>query len=558
MADQNQSSVLNPSSIDNPGTSTSSPGASQGSSQAGGPQLNSQGQRQQGTGFTNLSKYLQAGQGTGGSNSAGGQLGNAINQGVSNQANQFNQNLGTSQNQFNTNVSQNSLGNYNDPTNQNSANVKSTINGLLNPSGGTTSQPNTATSGQFQNYLSGNYAGPTSLGNTQQLGLQSNNLQQLGQSTQSAGGIGGLLQQFAGGQNKQYNQGEQGLDSLLVGQQGQAGLNAANRTANQTSQQYNAALQNASQTANQAALQNKNFATSTLGALQGAVNPIDTSLQQASIAQNTANQASIAPISTLAANIGEVLAKQGITSTSTPQQQAAGLQSLINQGFINSSNIGQLDIGNDYAGNINLNNLQAALQNQTAPTTTPGGVMSANQAAQLQALQSLAGGNNILPQDISQAQIQAAQNPNATTSTPFNGFQNAFNTAGVINNGTGAINQSQIANTAASNASTLAGYQKNAQILQNQIDAINNGATNPDTGSLSPGDNLANLQQQLGNYNTDITNLQASTANQPQFQTIQQMLAAGNGGTPSPKQNAGSGSSTTGGAFGVGTGSRIG
>lgn len=558
MADQNQSSVLNPSSIDNSGSSnstgssSSSPGTSGSSStQAGGPQLNAQGQRQQGTGFTNLSKYLQAGQNTGsGGTSAGQQLGNAINQGVSNQANQFNTNLGTSQNQFNTNLSQNSLGSYTDANNQNASNVNSTINSIINPSGGSTvSQPNSTTTSQFQNYLSGNYAGPTSLGNTQQLGLQAQNLQQLGQSTQSAGGVGGLLQQFASSPNKQYTQGEQGLDSLLVGQQGQSGLNAANQVANQTTQQYNAAQQNATQAANQAALGNKAFAQSTLGALQGAINPIDTSVQQASAAQNTANQANLAQASTLANQTGGILAKMGITSTSSPAQQAAGLQSLINSGYINASNVGSLGIGQDLAGNINLNNLYTQLQNQTAntagETTTPGQMVNGTQAAQLQALQSLAGGNSILPSDISQAQIQAAQGPNATTYQAPNAISNAVNVANVFNTGTNALTPAQ-----------AAGYTQVGQ-LQTQLAQLNPSAYN---NPAYYNNDVASLQAQIAAaqaaQNTP-TQQAADLANTPlQFQNIQSLLNAANGGSPGPKQNTGSGTYTP--TVGVGTGSRIG
>lgn len=503
-----------------------------------GLQTNAQGQRQQGTGFTNINKILNAGQG------AGQQLGQAIGQGVGQQASQFQTGLGQSQQQFGQGVGQNTYGD------QDQQKITDTINSITSPgqtAAGAQKAGADANAQQFQQYLAGGYSGPQQLSNTEQLGRQATNLQQLGQATQSQGGQQGLLQQFVG--KGQYTQGQQGLDALLLGQQGQQGLQQARTQASGAGSQLNQAQTQAALQAKQAALQNQAFGQQALGQLTGAIGGIDTTAQQAAQQATAANQAQALQNQTLAGNLQSIINKQNLTPTSTSSDEALALQKAINSGYLNQGNIGQL--GSTYAGNINVNNLMQALQNQpnaSGQTVGTGQVLTPAQAAQLQALQNLGGSKVNLPSDITQAQLQAALAPNATGYTAPNYLQNALGATGVIGNN---VTQSQVSaaqdpNLAADQAQLAALQQKQTQLNQLQ------GSAFEGTGNQ--------LQPQI-----DALNAQIAAAQNPQYQTINQLLAAAQAsGSPTPMIGpAGSrafqsGGGTSAPTIGVGTGGRIG
>lgn len=152
-----------------------------------------------GSGFTNLQNIIGANQGN--------QLGNTIGSGIQNQAGQVKSNLQNAQQQFNQQSQQNNF---------NNDNTKNYISGVLNNLNTTGQGPNAQDIQNFSMYRSGAYAGPKDLGDISTLQGQAQSAEQLGQATQSQGGRQALLQQFVG--NPQYNQGQQRLDSLLLGQ----------------------------------------------------------------------------------------------------------------------------------------------------------------------------------------------------------------------------------------------------------------------------------------------------------------------------------------------------
>lgn len=167
---------------------------------------------QKGTGYTNIQKIVSANQGN--------QLGSAVAGGIQNAGQNVTNNLNTAQNTFNAGTQANQA---NTSANQNFVN-----SALQNPTQYTSGSSNPQQVSQFQNLISGQYAGPTSLGNSTQLQSQANNVNQLNQDLSSQGGKTSLLQQFVG--NPQYQQGQQQLDSLLLGQQGnQAALSGARK-----------------------------------------------------------------------------------------------------------------------------------------------------------------------------------------------------------------------------------------------------------------------------------------------------------------------------------------
>lgn len=552
MADSSQLPQSSISQSNTPGT-TSQPGTSQ---QDPGLQLNSTGQRQQGTGFTNINKILNAGSG------AGQQLGNAIGAGVSNQAQGFSNNLSQAQNNFNTQAGQNTYG-ANDQSN-----VTNTINSIIGP--GSTQQSaltagQNANAQQFQNYINGQYNGPTQLGSTQQLQNQAMNVQQLGQATQSQGGQQGLLQQFAG--KGQYTAGEQGLDSALLGIQGQQGLQQARSATTGIQQQLGNATTQAQQAAQTAQGTNAVFGQNVLGQLTTATQPIDQAAQVAANNQVQANQTLNTQAGTLASSIQDIINKKGITTASGDNSQAQAVSNLINQGQLTQPMLTALGIDpSTYVGDISLNNLQTALASasQTPTTVSPGQMINSTQAAQLQALQGLAGGKSILPQDISQAQIQAALSPagNTYTNPTLSGIGG---TAGIIGNDITTASRSNILNN---DQTQLANYISQQSQLQNLLNSANKPiTTNTGLGNhplqttgnyvagISP--STQSLQQQIANYGTDIYNTQQAISS-PQYQTIQQLLNSaqpsfGDGTLPRGGNNTSTGASNV----GAGTGNRI-
>lgn len=194
-----------------------------------------------GTGFINLSKFLNANQDN--------QLGNTVSQGVSGLAQGAQQGLGSSQQQFQNDLQTNA---FNTP--QNKDYTSNTINQAEALGGG--QALNQSDVNNFSQLRSGQYNGPQGLNNQQQLLGAAQEAQGVGQATLTDPGRQALLQRFVGTQNPygSYTQGEQSLDTMLLGQQQpqlqqaqrsaqglipkiQSGINLANQQAQTTSQQ---------------------------------------------------------------------------------------------------------------------------------------------------------------------------------------------------------------------------------------------------------------------------------------------------------------------------------
>lgn len=163
--------------------------------------------KQQGSGYTNIQRIVQANQGN--------NLGQAVGQGIQKAGQQVSGQLGQAQNQFQQDTTQN--------TSNTDANNQLAQSVLANPdqyvdATGAQQTANGVKGNQFQQLLSGVYQGPQTLNNIQQLQGQASDVSQLNKAIGSAGGRMGLLQRFVGG--PQYNSGQQTLDSLLLGKSG--------------------------------------------------------------------------------------------------------------------------------------------------------------------------------------------------------------------------------------------------------------------------------------------------------------------------------------------------
>lgn len=164
---------------------------------------------------------------------------------------------------------------------------------VSNSTTGTTATPNTYTPAasdvsKFGQLMQGNYTGPTQLNNYNALLAQGQNLQGLGQNLNTQGGLQSLLQQYIGSPG--YNQGEQGLDTILLGQTGKPQLqNIAKSLQNVINIPQNAESQ-AQGLAQQTATGNQQLGQSIQNQITGAENPILQNIQGAIDSANTQNQ----------------------------------------------------------------------------------------------------------------------------------------------------------------------------------------------------------------------------------------------------------------------------
>lgn len=155
---------------------------------------------QQGTGFTNLSQITQA--------NKDNKLGQAVGGGVQQLGQQAKQNLGQAQNQFQQEAQANTLG-----TDQDKQKQQELISKAVNDPNSLSEEEKK----QYQTFAAGQYKGPQTLANEQMIKNQASQAQQFGQLGQSQGGRQALLQRFIGGSAPSYSQGQQKLDTLLLG-----------------------------------------------------------------------------------------------------------------------------------------------------------------------------------------------------------------------------------------------------------------------------------------------------------------------------------------------------
>lgn len=195
--------------------------------------------RQLGSGFTNLQKVIGA--------NKGNQLGSAVATGMGNRVGQIKNDLGTAQQKFNTDLQGNRV--------DNEENKSFVQNSLQNATTAAADQNNV---NKFQSLLAGGYAGPQGLGNADTINAQAAEAAQYGNAATTSAGRTNLLQRYAGGNG--YNQGQQRLDNLLLGQTGANELKQVRRDASGLGSQINNAATTAQSQAQAAAAANKGFA----------------------------------------------------------------------------------------------------------------------------------------------------------------------------------------------------------------------------------------------------------------------------------------------------------
>lgn len=159
--------------------------------------------RQPGTGFTNINRILQANQGN--------RLGSAVQGGIQQAAQGVRQGIQQGQQQYQNQLQQaqqqrQSDINFRENTLQNVAQGQGVSDEDIN---------------RFSQLRSGQYQGKVGLDNPELLRQQAMEAEQLGGLIGSEGGRQTLLQRFAGSPTTNYTQGQQRLDALLLGDQGQ-------------------------------------------------------------------------------------------------------------------------------------------------------------------------------------------------------------------------------------------------------------------------------------------------------------------------------------------------
>lgn len=344
---------------------------------------------QQGTGFSNLQKIVDA--------NSNNKLGSTIQGGIQNQADSTKSNLNSSYGQFQNDVNNNAV-----DTANNRQQVTDTVNKFgggdnqtidlgkggfdesaaqpgqpttpgpygspTDSSGGTvtgaspdiSNQTPSLTGGDissFEKFRSGTYNGPQQLSNLGDIQNQAQDTQQLGQSVNNSGGRQSLLQRFIGG--NQYTQGQQNLDNLLLGATGAPNLQTAQQSTRGIVNQVNQAGSNAQALANQTASQNRAFADFTNQSIANVYDPQNAQLDAnvASTQQTeTDREAKIQALNNMlskdnsadtAKSALQQLGDMGLIS----ETNSSGGQSNINptDGLLNSGDSGMLDpVTNQY------------------------------------------------------------------------------------------------------------------------------------------------------------------------------------------------------------------
>lgn len=451
---------------------------STGSSNASGAGGVNDPNKQQGSGYTNIAKIINANQGN--------QLGSAIGNNIQQTATSAQQNLQNAQGQFNQQTQSNQAN-----TQQNQQLAQNVLNDPTQYVNQSNNPANSQAGSQFQNLLSGQYQGPTALANASSIQNQAANAAQEGQALGTSGGRIALLQQTIG--NPQYTQGQAGLDSLLLGQSNSPALQQAKQQALALQGQVNTGIAGAAAQGQQQQAQSQQFGQ----ALQGQLGNQITSQTQA--IQNQATQAQQA-------------------NNAQYQQALSDLQSgNVNQ---NEANLLGLTQGENVYNVLNGNNAAQFLQ-ENSNQANIANTANAKQYAQMQALQQL--GGQYINQPAQQA-LQNFQNPsqagsyaqqqNLIANQPA--FQNAL--ASTQANYNSILNPAQSADQYAQqiqniwNRTTLAGNDPNS-LSQNAASQ----AVAQLTGGGASGGTIA--QQEQWSLNNLASQNQKLAAAQAQLQT---------------------------------------
>lgn len=255
---------------------------------------------QRGTGFTNLNRVLDA--------NKGNKLGNTVTSNVQGQANDVRSNVQKTQQQFNEEANKNRLDTQESKDKRDNVLGRFGDNHSQQSLAGTTEVANQVASNpaqapapaptqpaqqspqvtivqpqaqpivsdqeiqDFTKYRTGTYTGPTQLNDYQTLLGKASEAQQVGDLTRSTGGRQELLRRFVGGND--YSQGQQRLDTMLLGQQNQGELNQARKATRGLEQSTNEANNLAGAQAQEYVNRAKIFGEETVGKLNETRNPI--------------------------------------------------------------------------------------------------------------------------------------------------------------------------------------------------------------------------------------------------------------------------------------------
>lgn len=218
---------------------------------------------QQGSGFVNLSQFLNANQGN--------KLGSTLSGDISNAAQNNKQGLGTANQAFSNDLQSNTLNTSNNQ--QQATNIINEASNL-NPNQGLSAGDTSA----FERLSAGGYNGPTGLANATQLQNQAKQVQQYGQAVGNQYGRLGLLSNLIGKGNNNYTQGDATLDNMLLGNS--SGLQQAQRQTRGLVNNVNNAVNTAGQQAQNVAQQNKQFGQNVLGQANTAYQNYGSNLNQ--------------------------------------------------------------------------------------------------------------------------------------------------------------------------------------------------------------------------------------------------------------------------------------
>lgn len=387
---------------------------------------------QVGTGFSNLSQIIGANQNN--------KLGSTIQSGIQSDVNKAQTDVNNAQNQFQTDFNAGNTYGYNtnnealvnqDLNNASNANAFATKQSGAASGTGTdvnnASQNNKSSSGPaaadisaFEQFRSGNqYTGPTALANFSALQNQGQNIHQLGQNTTSQGGQFNLLKQYVGG-NQNYNQGEQNLDSLILGQTGQGQLQAARQATQGVAQGINQAGTNAAAQATGQIGANQDYSKRLTSQIAGQTQSINDIVgQQAQLFQQSdagrqnaindlitklnSTQTSAAPSNGTGVQTQNTLNPDGTSSLPQNARDTLlnGLTNLQNSGYLTADQRTKLNpllansVSDELASGATPEQINAIIASNlgynSGSNLTKQGVMTAEEAAQLNALSKLGG-----------------------------------------------------------------------------------------------------------------------------------------------------------------------
>ena len=166
-----------------------------------------------GTGFTNLNRILQA--------SKGSRLGGQVASGVQKAGQQVRGQIGQAAEEFQEKTGQEAT-----KFGEEAQRTRDTEIGQV--ASGAEGINQTELQKKFADYRSGEYKGPKEIQDYESLASKATEAEQLGRLGRTSGGKQELLRRFVGG--KDYSQGEQRLDTALLGLTGQRGLAEAKRS----------------------------------------------------------------------------------------------------------------------------------------------------------------------------------------------------------------------------------------------------------------------------------------------------------------------------------------